>query len=324
MNTLAKPKPTRRFRRTRKPKPTTWQGWLIFLAKLLLLTFVMLYLIISVAGSFVFTTAYNRGASSVTPADYQLPYQEISYPAAVDNLTIRGWYVPKSPSRVIIVLHGKDANRGAMLEPAAALAKLGYSLLLIDMRGHGLSDGDHYSYGYYEQRDVQGAVSWLKQRGFQPNHMAIYGASMGASTGLVFMGNNPDIAAMVSDSAYANLPDELAYGLHAFTGGSIPPIFLPGMELAATIFQGLDVNAVRPEESVKHLNGRHLLLIHGTADKLVPVDNAYRLQQAAGPLADLWIVPGAAHTGSYATQPQPYIQHLTTFFLSYFPIYQAP
>ena len=277
----------------RKPKrPLSFMGRVLFVARLLAVLLVAFYTAVSVGGAQLFTQSPNRTASLITPADYKLPYREVSFPAREDRLTIRGWFVPLSSTRVVVVLHGKDSNRAGLLEQSVALAKAGFSLLLLDLRGHGQSDGSNYSYGYYEQRDVLGAVDWLEQNGFQAGHIGLYGASMGASTGLVAMSHDNDIKAMVSDSAFANLGDELDHGYKVITGGKMPDFFLGGMLVAARLLHGIDVNGVRPEEAVRHLNGRHLLLIQGEADGLVPVENSRRLKAAAGPDAELWNVPG--------------------------------
>ena len=49
-----------------------------------------------------------------------------------------------------------------------------------------------------------------------------------------------------------------------------------------------------------------LLLIHGEADRTVPLADGRRLAAAAGPSAHHWTVPGADHSGSHATMPQEY------------------
>ena len=54
-----------------------------------------------------------------------------------------------------------------------------------------------------------------------------------------------------------------------------------------------------------------LLLIHGEADRTVPLADGRRLAAAAGPSAEHWTVPGADHAGSHATMPQEYEAHVT-------------
>src|SRR3712207_7622089 len=44
---------------------------------------------------------------------------------------------------------------------------------------------------------------------------------------------------------------------------------------------------------------RPLLIVHGTADALIPVEHARRLYEVAGEPKELWLVDGAAHCGAY-------------------------
>src|SRR5207237_65544 len=118
--------------------------------------------------------------------------------------------------------------------------------------------GTNLSLGYYEQRDVLGAIAFLKASGFKPEHIGILGYSMGASTGLMAMSLTRDIKAMVADSAFANLDRELEYAMPVLTNGLMPPFFLPGVLVTSSLLHGVDINGVRPEEAVKNLNGRHL------------------------------------------------------------------
>lgn len=272
----------------------------------------LLYLTISITGAIVFTRIRNRLPEAITPAHFGLQFEDINFPAAKDKLTIRGWFVPARSERVVLVVHGLGANRADVLEPAVALAKSGFNLLLIDLRGHGSSDGKVCSYGYFEQRDVLGALAYLKKRGFQ--QVGVLSYSMGASTSLMVMSYTPEIKALVADSAFAHLGRELRHAFTYATGGRIPKICLPGMLLMARLLRGIKIGEVRPEEAVRKLNGRRLLLIHGDSDLLVPPENIQKLKEAAGDTAQTWIIKGAGHVGSYYIKPQQYVNRLLTFF----------
>ena len=57
-----------------------------------------------------------------------------------------------------------------------------------------------------------------------------------------------------------------------------------------------------------------VLLIHGTADRFVPVEMTYEnYRSCAGP-RELLIVPGAGHCMSYPTEPKRYEQALLEFW----------
>jgi uncharacterized protein len=63
---------------------------------------------------------------------------------------------------------------------------------------------------------------------------------------------------------------------------------------------------------------RPVLLIHGDADELVPVDHSARLA-AAAPQADVWIVPDATHVESWVLLQDAYVDRVATFFAANLP-----
>ncbi len=66
---------------------------------------------------------------------------------------------------------------------------------------------------------------------------------------------------------------------------------------------------------VAEIAPRPILFIHGEADGVIPVENAYRLYAAAdNPAAELWVVPGADHVRAYKAHRQEYVARVTAFF----------
>ena len=107
-----------------------------------------------------------------------------------DGLNLTGWYFPHSGDRAAIVVHGRNSNRiqseinGVRRGEHIAdfLYADGFSVLLFDLRGHGNSDGDRYSLGWYERRDVAAAIEFVMSRGYAESRIALLGVSLGAGT----------------------------------------------------------------------------------------------------------------------------------------------
>ncbi|HXV43516.1 MAG TPA: alpha/beta hydrolase, partial [Anaerolineae bacterium] len=116
---------------------------------LILATFWVIYLQV------VQLTTPGRNSDIGTLAD--IPHQEITLTTG-DGLKLSAWYVPGSKSAAIIIVHGIHANRAYMIPQAVILTQAGYQLLLLDLRGHGLSEGDMVTYGGWEALDVAAAV----------------------------------------------------------------------------------------------------------------------------------------------------------------------
>ena len=53
---------------------------------------------------------------------------------------------------------------------------------MLDLRGHGESEGEPTTLGYQEVRDVRDALSWLEEQGFEPVEVVLHGWSMGGAT----------------------------------------------------------------------------------------------------------------------------------------------
>jgi|RhiMetdeSRZDD1v2_1073273.scaffolds.fasta_scaffold1409728_2 fermentation-respiration switch protein FrsA (DUF1100 family) len=78
------------------------------------------------------------------------------------------------------------------------------------------------------------------------------------------------------------------------------------------VWSGLDVGRHRPGDRIHALVRRPVLLVHGTADRLVPHAETLRLYELAGRRPELWLVPGADHVQSL-DHPE-YRERLRRFF----------
>src|SRR5205807_6319828 len=113
-----------------------------------------------------------------TPASQSLRFANVSFPSRNDGIGLKGWLIPGvlpdgrlTVDRVIVVVHGTRTNRESpgdhLLELTGDLARHGFGVLSFDMRGMGESPPAPLSMGTLEQRDVLGAVDFLR-RGAPP------------------------------------------------------------------------------------------------------------------------------------------------------------
>jgi alpha-beta hydrolase superfamily lysophospholipase len=278
------------------------------LAALLVLVFAYLGVGLYVASDL---SAPYRSPEEHTPAEEGLDYQMVKV-QSTDGLDLEGWWVSiPGSSRAVILVPGFMANKSGpyVLETAAIYAKAGYSVLMVDTRAQGHSEGNRITLGYREIRDVRGALLWLGKRGFEPRDIVLHGWSMGGAT-VVRAAPGTGVSAVVEDSGYADLPLLLRRALPEASG--LPSFFNPAIMLAAKYFLGLDAWAVRPKEEARELSeeGVPLLIIHSTTDQTVPYEHA-RLFKAAYPRAELWRIKGYEHAEAY-TDPR-YREKLLSF-----------
>ena len=289
--------------------------WWLKVVLALVLVFVIAFVGIAAYLGYSITKAETLPIEE-TPAVLGLEYEDVSFPSIDEELTLRGWYLPATNSnRIVIMVHGGTGHRAdprfKMLDVASDLVKYGYNILMFDLRGHGESDGNRISAGYYEKRDLLGAVDYVKSRGFE--HIGVLGFSMGASTTILATAESNDIDAVVADSGYADLKDMMEPEFSKRT--KFPKFFLPPLLFLVNIMYGVDFNNVKPVEVVSEIAPRPIFFIHGELDEVVPLEHAYRLQQASqNPQNQLWVTPQAAHVRAYVMYPEEYINNVTNFF----------
>src|SRR6202165_1130766 len=108
-----------------------------------------------------------------TPANLGLRFANVTVPSRDDHINLKGWFIPGvlpdghlTLERKTIVVQGTRTNRESpgdhLLQLTGALAHNGLGVLSFDMRGMGESPPAPLSMGNLEQRDVLGAVDFLR------------------------------------------------------------------------------------------------------------------------------------------------------------------
>ncbi|CAN5825860.1 alpha/beta hydrolase [soil metagenome] len=275
-------------------------------------TIALLGLIVVYAGLSIYkavdytTTPPNPLPTRSALTEQRIPHQGFAFrSSAGDQVMLRGTWAPNPKShRAIILVHGRCENRMSHVDLAITLRNGGFNILLFDLRGHGESDRTPSTYGLQERWDVLGAVEFVKRRGIAPEHIGVVGWSLGGTSAILAMSQSPDIAAVVSDSAYANGDPLLARNM-----------LRPGLKLAHNIVRDIDIDKIRVDEAMAEIGERPVFLIHGAADQAVPASQAELLQQAGSAgMTETWIVPGAGHIGAYAMCPDEYASRVIAFF----------
>lgn len=217
-----------------------------------------------------------------TPADFGLPYEEVWLPISTKGKVekIHSWWIPSdSPdTKVMLYLHGNACNIGAYLEIAQRLNQVGLSLLLIDYRGYGRSEGKFPRESQVYQ-DAQVAWDYLvQQRGINPQDIFVYGYSMGGAIGIDLAVRNPEMAGLILEGSFTSMRDMADYeGKYGF---------LPINLLLTQRFDSIS--------KIKSIQ-TPIFLIHGTSDATVPASMSQVLFDAATVPKQLWLVPDAGH-----------------------------
>jgi uncharacterized protein len=234
-----------------------------------------------------------------------------------DGKEIAGWYIKSQKSdKVVTLVHGLNSSRtfefaGKFSEFGAEMNRQGFSILMIDLRGHGQSSDSRLTFGITERKDIIAAVNWLKQKGFNPRQIGVLGVSLGSASVIGAAADDPDIAAIVTDSGYAEVYPIIQK--HWQSASGLPEIFLPSTMMFGYLFTGFDPTSSKPVNEIGRISPRPVLIIHSKIDPYTPVENAYKLK-AAYPQAEYWETNAKEHPESYNTNPQVYVAKVTDFF----------
>jgi uncharacterized protein len=188
-----------------------------------------------------------------------------------DGIRLGASYFPAGRTAVL-VCNGNGGDRSMRAPLAAALNRLGYSLLLFDYRGYGGNPGHPTEDGL--AADALAARAWLDA---QPgvDRIVYVGESLGAAVAIGLAMQRPP-AALVLRSPFTSLADVAA----------VHYPWLPARRLLLDRYPSIDriVSLSVP-----------LLVIAGDCDDIVPESMSRRLYDAAGEPKRYVVIRGAGH-----------------------------
>jgi len=269
-------------------------------------------LVLSLAIAVAATNVPPTSVGGETPADRGLAFEEARFPAT-DGAGLAGWYLPTQNGAAVVLLHGAGSTRSSVLDHAAVLARAGYGVLLFDARGHGTSGGRAMDFGWYGDADITGAVGYLAARpGVDPSRIAAVGLSMGGEEAIGAAAADSRLRAVVAEGATGRTAADKAWlsEEYGFRG-----LLQEGIDHLTFWFADLMTEAGPPRslrEAVVAMAPRPLLLIAAGEVPDEPIV-AERLRAAAPERVEVWVVPGAGHTGGLTTAPEEWRARVPAF-----------
>ncbi len=234
------------------------------------------------------TKLIARGPRQALAEPADMPVQRVVLDQA-DAPELVGWVADRKGScGAIVLLHGRGANRLALVQRAKLLFDAGYSVVLFDLSGHGESGGTVQGFGYTEGQDASRIIAFARQR-FPGQKLGAVGSSLGAAA-FVFAAQQAPADAYVLEQLYATLRETTAWRMpFSFWRGFQADVLLAQMPVRL----GLSADDVRP---VDHLGkiGAPLMLMAGSIDPFIDRGQVLALQSAAAGSELVWF-EGAGH-----------------------------
>ena len=232
-----------------------------------------------------------------------------------DGHSIAAWWIDAGPGTpAVLLLHGIHDDRTAMIGRAQLLRKYGYSVLLIDLQGHGETPGEAITFGYRESRDVTAALAWLRSASGTPRKLGIIGCSMGGAAAL--LARQPTGAdALVLEAVFPRITRATENRLRMRIG----PLAAPLTRLLLwQLPWHLHISA-SDLEPIRHIAdvAAPVLIIAGSRDEHTTLEESLELYAAAPEPKSLWIVEGAKHQDYLAFDPKSYEATVVPFLQKY-------
>src|SRR5207248_1163959 len=158
------------------------------------------------------------------------------------------------------------------------------------------------------------AVHYLtSRRDVDRARIGALGVSLGGATTILAAAQDRRIKAVVDDCGFADAPTAIANGFAYFIHLPAFPFSLIAVKIAEWR-AGVNVEAVRPVDTIGRISPRPIFIIHGLADKAVLPANSVRNFAAAQEPKQYWPVPGAGHTQSRVVAGSLYVRRVDAFF----------
>ncbi|MEX8191402.1 alpha/beta hydrolase [Comamonas guangdongensis] len=195
---------------------------------------------------------------------------------------------------LLLFLHGARWNVTGSSPRIRRLQAMGFSVLAVDYRGFGKSSPALPSQASAAE-DARAAWGWLgRQAAGRPRY--IFGHSLGGAVAIDLASFVKDESGVLVESTFTSIPDvfdSMRWG------------WLPVNWLITQRFDSIDkVTAI----------GSPLLVVHGTADPLIPARLGQQLFDAAREPKRLILVEGASHHNTQSKAQAQYRQALHELF----------
>lgn len=221
-----------------------------------------------------------------TPAELGLRFEAVHF-RSQDGTPLTGWFIPAAgyanPAEAkgtVVHFHGNAQNMSAHWQYVAWLPRRGYNLFVFDYRGYGASQGEPEVKGVFE--DARSALDYVRARkDVNPERLLVLGQSLGGTNAIaaVGSGNRSGVRAVAIEATF-----------YSYSSIASDKVSGAGLLMNDTYSAAHYVDQLAPLP---------LLLIHGTADPVIPYAHAQRLMDKAREPKRLITVEGGGHIEAF-------------------------
>lgn len=217
------------------------------------------------------------------PQDYGFVFED-AFISSFDGTKLHGWFLKPSPGApvsrgVLLFSHGNAGNISGRLLKVKGWLEAGFSVLLYDYRGYGLSE-KKMEHGNEITRDSEACLEWLiTKQGKKIQDIVLYGESLGSYPS-VFLSVKQKPQALILEAPFTSFAELAA--IHY-------PMF-PKM-MVQTMLKDFEFS----NESLIEKIQCPIFIMHGTQDETCPYEMGERLMDKAPEPKTFFTIEGGHH-----------------------------
>lgn len=208
-----------------------------------------------------------------------------------DHVRLHGWWLAAPGSRfATLFLHGNAGNVTQRAAQLREIAAAGSSVLVLDYRGYGKSEGWPTEKGLYT--DSETGYIYLLGLGYHARDIVLHGESLGCAIAIDLASRRP-CAGLVLEAPFSSASD-----------------------VAATILPVVGPALVHSYDSLPKIRWLLMpkLFIQGDRDEVIPPSLAQKLYAASQAPKSFWVVAGAGHNNILSKAGPQYRERLHAFY----------
>lgn len=240
-----------------------------------------------------------------------LEKEEIVIPS-FDTYELHGFYIPaeKDSNRYVVITHGITDTCYGSVRYANFYHRLGYHVVMYDLRNHGVNKKTYTTMGIRESKDLRTVIAYVRKRFGESIQLGIHGESLGSATSLLCLDDELKLSFCVADCGYSDLIELMTYLVNGVY--HVPAFFIPIGNLLVKLFYHYSFSEIKPIENVKK-NHTPILFIHGAADTYIPCHMSQDMYEVNPGYKEIYLFEGAEHAMSIAKDPKRYYAVLEAF-----------
>ncbi|MEP3480459.1 MAG: alpha/beta fold hydrolase [Fuerstiella sp.] len=251
----------------------------------------------------------------VLSTQVDLPVSDLSLTTDL-GATVKGWWIAgDDDAATVVLLHPLRGSRLTMLRRAQLLHGEGYSVVMIDLQGHGESSGDAITMGGLERHSAIAAVQYARMKsGNKP--VVVLGTSLGGAAFL--LSQQVEIEGLILESVYSTISEathnRMALRMGSWSASMLSPFLLWQLESRLRLSR----HDLRPIDELSKLSCP-VLMMSGSEDKhTLPAEVRAMFKQLAPSAVnqrrhELWLVDQAGHVDLYDFAGEAYERRVLGF-----------